>query len=150
MRITVSLRIPGTEFVLSSIAFTPVIVSYTLEILPYHLRAKGFNIFNFTISLALIFNQYVNPVALAKLGWKYYVSPFSTLISHRSFYSCSAARLRVLDLLRDRVLLHLCHRDKESDSGRDGRAFRRRGSDRVRHRSPRCRCHQREGVREGL
>ena len=57
-----------------SIAFTPLIVSYTVEILPYPLRAKGFTIFNFTISLALIFNQYVNPIALDAIGWKYYVS----------------------------------------------------------------------------
>ncbi|KAH7925088.1 hexose transporter [Leucogyrophana mollusca] len=55
------------------LAFTPLIVSYTVEILPYHLRAKGFNIFNFVISLALIFNQYVNPIALDALGWKYYL-----------------------------------------------------------------------------
>jgi hypothetical protein len=56
------------------IAFTPLIVSYTLEILPYPLRAKGFTVFSFVISLALIFNQYVNPVALRNIGWKYYVS----------------------------------------------------------------------------
>jgi len=55
------------------IAFTPLIVAYTVEILPYPLRAKGFNIFNFTISLALIFNQYVNPIALQHITWKYYV-----------------------------------------------------------------------------
>ncbi|TFK64847.1 hexose transporter [Pluteus cervinus] len=55
------------------LAFTPLIVSYTVEILPYALRAKGFTIFNFAISLSLIFNQYVNPVALGKLGWKYYL-----------------------------------------------------------------------------
>jgi len=55
------------------IAFTPLIVSYTVEILPYALRAKGFNIFNFCISLSLIFNQYVNPVALGAIAWKYYI-----------------------------------------------------------------------------
>jgi hypothetical protein len=55
------------------IAYTPLIVSYTVEILPYHLRAKGFTIFSFAISLSLIFNQYVNPIALQKLGWKYYL-----------------------------------------------------------------------------
>ncbi|KZT07121.1 hexose transporter [Laetiporus sulphureus 93-53] len=55
------------------LAFTPLIVSYTVEILPYSLRAKGFNVFNFVISLALIFNQYVNPIALDKLAWKYYI-----------------------------------------------------------------------------
>lgn len=51
---------------LTSLAFTPLIVAYTIEILPYPMRAKGFNIFNFTISLALIFNQYVNPIALGE------------------------------------------------------------------------------------
>jgi sugar porter (SP) family MFS transporter len=55
------------------LAFTPLIVTYTLEILPYNIRAKGFNIFNFTISVALIFNQYVNPIALANMDWKYYI-----------------------------------------------------------------------------
>ncbi|KIP12096.1 hypothetical protein PHLGIDRAFT_98430 [Phlebiopsis gigantea 11061_1 CR5-6] len=55
------------------LAFTPLIVSYTVEILPYSLRAKGFNVFNFAVSLSLIFNQYVNPSALGHLGWKYYI-----------------------------------------------------------------------------
>ncbi|KIK54176.1 hypothetical protein GYMLUDRAFT_48970 [Collybiopsis luxurians FD-317 M1] len=55
------------------IAYTPLIVMYTVEILPYPLRAKGFTIFNFTISLALIFNQYVNPIALGHITWKYYI-----------------------------------------------------------------------------
>lgn len=56
------------------LAYTPLIVAYTVEILPYALRAKGFTLFNFMISLALIFNQYVNPVALAAIGWKYYIA----------------------------------------------------------------------------
>ncbi|EIW83368.1 general substrate transporter [Coniophora puteana RWD-64-598 SS2] len=55
------------------IAFTPLIVSYTVEILPYQIRAKGFVLFNFVLSLSLIFNQYVNPIALEKLQWKYYL-----------------------------------------------------------------------------
>ena len=58
-----------------SLAFTPLIVSYTVEILPFSVRAKGFNVFNFTISVALIFNQYVNPIALDNISWKYYVRP---------------------------------------------------------------------------
>jgi sugar porter (SP) family MFS transporter len=55
------------------LAFTPLIVSYTVEILPYNLRAKGFTVFNFAISLSLIFNQYVNPIALDAIAWKYYI-----------------------------------------------------------------------------
>ncbi|KAL1695129.1 general substrate transporter [Schizophyllum commune] len=56
-----------------NIAFTPLIVSYTVEILPFHLRAKGFTIFALAGSLSTIFNQYVNPVALESFGWKYYI-----------------------------------------------------------------------------
>ena len=39
--------------------YTDFFLSYTVEILPYALRAKGFVLFNFLISLSLIFNQYV-------------------------------------------------------------------------------------------
>ncbi|KAJ6546213.1 general substrate transporter [Mycena vulgaris] len=56
-----------------NLAFSPLIVTYALEILPYNIRAKGFNVFNITISIALIFNQYVNPIALVAMSWKYYV-----------------------------------------------------------------------------
>ncbi|KZP06258.1 hypothetical protein FIBSPDRAFT_914729 [Athelia psychrophila] len=40
------------------LVLTPLIASCTVEILSYHLRAKGFNAFNFVITLALIVNQY--------------------------------------------------------------------------------------------
>ena len=66
------------------IAFTPLVVSYTLEILPYPLRAKGFTVLSFVISLALIFNQYVNPVALSRIGWKYYVSLLLACATYKS------------------------------------------------------------------
>ncbi|KZS92516.1 hexose transporter [Sistotremastrum niveocremeum HHB9708] len=56
-----------------AIAYSPLITSYTLEILPFNLRAKGFTLFSFAVSLSLIFNQYVNPIALKALGWKYYI-----------------------------------------------------------------------------
>ncbi|KIL61080.1 hypothetical protein M378DRAFT_13755 [Amanita muscaria Koide BX008] len=55
------------------LAFSPLIVSYTVEILPFSIRAKGFCVFQFAISLSLIFNQYANPIALKYLGWKYYI-----------------------------------------------------------------------------
>ena len=69
-------------------------MSYSLEILPYSLRAKGFNVFNFTISIALIFNQYVNPIALENIGWKYYVSPAPLLALSRALSSVRMLRAR--------------------------------------------------------
>ena len=81
------------------VGFPPLMVSYILEILPYPIRAKGFAVFNFVISLAIIFNQYVNPIALRKIGWKYYVSP-------RSFTWCTNTFLTFPVI--DRLLLLAC------------------------------------------
>ncbi|EXJ68776.1 uncharacterized protein A1O5_07707 [Cladophialophora psammophila CBS 110553] len=50
-----------------------LIASYTTEILPYNLRAKGFTIMEYALYGALFFNQYVNPIAMNALGWKYYI-----------------------------------------------------------------------------
>jgi len=55
------------------LAYAPMLVSYTLEILPFGIRAKGFAVMNITVSLALAFNQFVNPWALDAIGWKYYL-----------------------------------------------------------------------------
>ncbi|KAG1886978.1 hypothetical protein F4604DRAFT_1225062 [Suillus subluteus] len=54
-------------------AYTPIIVSYTLEILPYNIRARGLAIMNFTAYLSNTFNVFVNPWALDAIGWKYYL-----------------------------------------------------------------------------
>ncbi|KAF8575963.1 general substrate transporter [Ramaria rubella] len=54
-------------------AYTPMLVAYTLEILPFHIRAKGFAVMNLTVCAALAFNQFVNPWALESIGWKYYL-----------------------------------------------------------------------------
>ncbi|KAI0784259.1 general substrate transporter [Abortiporus biennis] len=53
------------------IAYTPMLIAYTLEILPFNIRAKGFA--NLVVSLTLAFNQFVNPWALDTIGWKYYL-----------------------------------------------------------------------------
>ncbi|GAB1525811.1 hypothetical protein RhiTH_008977 [Rhizoctonia solani] len=56
-----------------AIAYTPLIVSYTVEILPFFLRAKGLAFMNLSVMGAIIFNQYTNPIALDALQWKYYL-----------------------------------------------------------------------------
>ncbi|PMD59559.1 general substrate transporter [Hyaloscypha bicolor E] len=56
-----------------NIGWTPLQVTYVCEILPYNLRARGLVLYSFAVALALIFNQYVNPIALAKLKWHYYI-----------------------------------------------------------------------------
>jgi len=56
-----------------NLAYTPVLVAYTLEILPVAIRAKGFAVVNLTVSLALALNQFVDPWAFNQIGWKYYI-----------------------------------------------------------------------------
>ena len=110
------------------IAFTPLIISYTLEILPYSLRAKGFTLFSFVISLALIFNQYANPVALRNIGWKYYVSLF--LFTWRMNMVLTFLITDLLLLLASRrvgVLLHLHRRNEGPEFGGDCGFVRWRG-----------------------
>ncbi|CEL56221.1 Lactose permease OS=Kluyveromyces lactis (strain ATCC 8585 / CBS 2359 / DSM 70799 / NBRC 1267 / NRRL Y-1140 / WM37) GN=LAC12 PE=3 SV=1 [Rhizoctonia solani AG-1 IB] len=56
-----------------AIGYTPLLVSYTVEILPFFLRAKGLATMYLFVTAALIFNQYTNPIALEALKWKYYL-----------------------------------------------------------------------------
>ncbi|WKT43893.1 Sugar/inositol transporter [Fusarium oxysporum f. sp. vasinfectum] len=53
-------------------AWPGLTVSYTVEILPYNIRAKGLTLcFCFT-ALSGVFNQWVNPLGLQQLAWKFY------------------------------------------------------------------------------
>jgi sugar porter (SP) family MFS transporter len=56
-----------------AIAYTPLLVSYTVEILPFAIRSKGLAIMNLSVTCSLVFNQYVNSIALDHLRWKYYI-----------------------------------------------------------------------------
>jgi len=54
------------------IAFTPLLVSYPAEIWPFALRARGLAVVLCSTYVALLFNVFVNPIALASIAWKYY------------------------------------------------------------------------------
>ncbi|EGV63739.1 hypothetical protein PSN45_004195 [Yamadazyma tenuis] len=56
-----------------NIACNPLLYSYTTELLPFSIRAKGLAWKNLVGQVALIINMYVNPIALAKITWKYYI-----------------------------------------------------------------------------
>ncbi|KAF2454942.1 hexose transporter protein [Lineolata rhizophorae] len=60
-------------YVFYNMAWSGLLISYTVEIMPYHIRAKGLTVVLLFIDLALFFNQYVNPVALENIEWKYYI-----------------------------------------------------------------------------
>ncbi|CAG9994410.1 unnamed protein product [Clonostachys byssicola] len=54
------------------IAWTPLPYSYSSEILPFSMRTKGMAIFVATQNIGAAFNQFVNPIALQAIAWKYY------------------------------------------------------------------------------
>ncbi|ORY28816.1 hexose transporter [Naematelia encephala] len=56
-----------------NLAMSPLLVSYTVEILPFRIRSKGLMVMQMCVNLSLVFNQYVNPVALDGIGWKLYI-----------------------------------------------------------------------------
>ncbi|KZV90544.1 hypothetical protein EXIGLDRAFT_676929 [Exidia glandulosa HHB12029] len=60
-------------FAAYDLAYTPLLVAYCLEILPFEIRARGFAVMNLTVVLTLAFNQFINPYAFEALGWRYYL-----------------------------------------------------------------------------
>ncbi|KFZ20350.1 hypothetical protein V502_03221 [Pseudogymnoascus sp. VKM F-4520 (FW-2644)] len=62
------------------IAFTPLPVSYTAEIWTFALRARGTAVLSSSINIALLFNVFVNPIALGTIQWKYYITFICVLI----------------------------------------------------------------------
>lgn len=60
-------------FFFYNMAYSPVIITYALEILPFRIRAKGFAVMNLTMMATIAFNDFVNPWALGAIHWKYYL-----------------------------------------------------------------------------
>jgi len=51
-----------------ALAWSGLLVAYTVEILPYKLRAKGVFIMNLSVNVALTINNQVNPIPISKGG----------------------------------------------------------------------------------
>ncbi len=56
----------------AGVAWPGLTVAYSSEILPYSLRAKGLALCLGVTALSGVLNQYVNPIGLEKLAWKFY------------------------------------------------------------------------------
>lgn len=55
------------------IAWTPLLLGYPTEILPYSLRSKGIALELFSIYASLTVAAFCNPLGMENLGWKYYI-----------------------------------------------------------------------------
>ncbi|KAI1860914.1 uncharacterized protein JN550_011229 [Neoarthrinium moseri] len=56
-----------------NIGWNALAYTYLVEIFPYSQRAKGIAFEQLAVRTAVFFNTYVNPIALDKIGWKYYI-----------------------------------------------------------------------------
>ncbi|KAM0325041.1 hypothetical protein ACHAQA_007578 [Verticillium albo-atrum] len=55
------------------IGLTPLLYSYPTELFPYEWRSWGVAFTLIVTNLVLIIGQICNPIAMAKLGWRYYI-----------------------------------------------------------------------------
>ncbi|KAI8194729.1 Lactose permease [Colletotrichum sp. SAR 10_65] len=55
-----------------NLGWTGAQMLYIVEILPYHIRAKGMAMFSLVAGICGAFNTYVNPVGIAAMSWKFY------------------------------------------------------------------------------
>jgi sugar porter (SP) family MFS transporter len=86
------------------IGLTPIPVLYINEIWPSYLRTKGASIFWVTQAVAVCFNQYVNPIALEKIMWRYYLAYVGVLVLVVVFMFCYVPETKGLSLEEVRVI----------------------------------------------
>jgi len=110
-----------------NIAWSGLLVGYTVEILPYNIRAKGMTVVWLAVDIALFFNQYVNPVALKNIAWKYYIFYCVWLVVELVVvYSKSKPSPFILTTHTNMHTPSLLHRNKEHAPRRNCQALRRR------------------------
>ncbi|KAG9522147.1 MFS sugar transporter-like protein, partial [Aureobasidium melanogenum] len=63
-----------------NLANNPLLYSYPTEILPFAIRSRGLGIMIAVSQAALTVNQYVNPIALERIGFYYYIFYLGMLI----------------------------------------------------------------------
>ncbi|CEN61725.1 hypothetical protein ASPCAL08375 [Aspergillus calidoustus] len=63
------------------IALTPLLTAYPCEIWPFRLRSRGLMVTWMSCIVAIIFNTFVNPIAMDAIGWKYYIVYVVLLVS---------------------------------------------------------------------
>lgn len=55
------------------IAFSPLLIAYVVEIWPYTLRSRGLTTSLAATYCGLLIGQFVTPIGLATIAWKYYI-----------------------------------------------------------------------------
>ena len=56
-----------------NLAWSGLLIGYVVEISPFYLRSRYLTIMLLSVAGGLFFSNYVNPVALDRITWKYYL-----------------------------------------------------------------------------
>lgn len=93
-------------FAFYDIGYTPLTLSYPLEILPFSLRSKGVAILMTCLMGSGMFNTYVNPIALEAISWKFYfcflaVQIYAIVIIYFTFPETKGRMLEEIAVLFD-------------------------------------------------
>ncbi|KAF2638664.1 MFS transporter [Massarina eburnea CBS 473.64] len=56
-----------------NIAWSGLLIGYSVEILPFSIRAKGMCYMFAMVDIGQFFNAFINPIALEKIQWRYYI-----------------------------------------------------------------------------
>ncbi|KAL4874497.1 general substrate transporter [Aspergillus karnatakaensis] len=56
-----------------AVGVTPLTFAYPAEITPFHARQKTLAVNYFLHGVLIMFNSFVNPIALDSIGWRYYI-----------------------------------------------------------------------------
>lgn len=57
-----------------NMGYNALTYTYLVELFPYMVRSRGITIFQWWGRMAGFFNNFVNPIGLASIGWKYYLT----------------------------------------------------------------------------
>jgi MFS family permease len=64
----------------AGLAWPGLTVSCNVEFLPYKIRANGLTLYFCFIALSDVFNQYVNPIGIQRLGWTFHFVYIAILV----------------------------------------------------------------------
>jgi hypothetical protein len=121
-----------------AIGFSGLLVAYTLEVLPFQLRAKGIMIMNITVQAILAISAQSNPVAIHNLphAWNFWLFYTVSLPEYLNRHDLNSNNSPALGLRRSHLGLLRLRRDQGPHSRRNRQDLRRRG---------RCCCSHRYG-----
>lgn len=101
-------------------------VTYVVEILPFNLRAKGLVLYNLFVALALIFNQYANPIGVTNSKWRFYITydvwlAFEALVVYFLFVETGKMSLEetavILDGIEDQLVEEVARKTEKLAMG---------------------------------